>query len=83
LIVGQYTRVLVAVVLQQIADMVDHEYVWAMSLVGDGSTHRGQSFFNMHLRIYYHDNLWQSSELAPNGHVDVWTTHGAQHFQYD
>ncbi len=27
LIVGQYTRVLVAVVLQQIADMVDHEYV--------------------------------------------------------
>jgi hypothetical protein len=39
LIVGQYTRVLVTVALQQIVDMVDHESVWAMFLAGDGSTH--------------------------------------------
>jgi hypothetical protein len=41
LIVGQYTRILVAVALQQIADMVDHGSIWAMSLADDGSTHRG------------------------------------------
>jgi hypothetical protein len=57
LIVGQYTCILVAIVLQQIANMVDHESVWAMSLVGDGSTHHGQSFFDLHLRICYRGNL--------------------------
>jgi hypothetical protein len=48
---------LVTVALQQIADMVDHECVWAMSLADDGSTHYGQSFFDLHLRVYYHGNL--------------------------
>jgi hypothetical protein len=38
-IVGQYTRVLVSVALQQIALILDDESVWAMSLVGDRSTH--------------------------------------------
>jgi hypothetical protein len=57
LIVGQFTHVLVVVALQQIADMVDHESVWAMSLAGDGNTHRDQSCFNMRLCVYYHDNL--------------------------
>jgi hypothetical protein len=57
LIVGQYTCVLVAVTLHQIADMVDHESIWAMLLAGDSSTHHGQSFFNMRLRVYYRGNL--------------------------
>jgi hypothetical protein len=46
-IVGQYMRVLVIVALQQIALILDDELVWAMSLAGDGSTHRGQSFFDL------------------------------------
>jgi hypothetical protein len=56
-IVGQYTRVLVAVALQQIALILDDESVWAMSLAGNGSTHRGQSFFDLHLRVCYHGDL--------------------------
>jgi len=30
--------------------MVDHEFIWAMLLVNDGSTHYGQSFFDLRLR---------------------------------
>jgi hypothetical protein len=41
-IVGQYTRVLIAVALQEIAAILEDESVWAMSLADDGSTHRGQ-----------------------------------------
>jgi hypothetical protein len=48
---------LVAVVLQQIALILDNESVWAMSLAGDGSTHRGQSFFDLRLRICYRGDL--------------------------
>ncbi|CAK9208544.1 unnamed protein product [Sphagnum troendelagicum] len=40
-IVGQYTRVLVAIALQQITLILDDKSVWAMSLAGDESTHRG------------------------------------------
>jgi hypothetical protein len=56
-IVGQYTRVLVAVALQQIALILGDESVWAMSLAGDGSTHRGQSFFDLRLRVCYRGDL--------------------------
>jgi hypothetical protein len=51
LIVGQYVRVLVATSLQMIADMLDDDMVWAFSLVGDGSTHRGKSFFDLRMHI--------------------------------
>ncbi|RHY03057.1 hypothetical protein DYB25_011238 [Aphanomyces astaci] len=53
LIVGQYVRVLVGTSLQHIADVLDHESVWAMSLAGDSSTHRGQSFFDLRVRIIF------------------------------
>ena len=48
-IVGQYTRVLLAIALQQMAAILDDESVWAMSLAGDGSTHRGQSVLGLRL----------------------------------
>jgi hypothetical protein len=51
LIVGQYFRVLVATNLQMIADMLDEDIVWDFSLAGDGSTHRGQSSFDLRMRI--------------------------------
>lgn len=38
-IVNQYTHVLVAVALQEIVTILDDESIWAMSLVGDRSTH--------------------------------------------
>ena len=37
-ILGQYTRGLVAVALQQMATILDDEPVWTMSLAGDGSS---------------------------------------------
>jgi len=39
-IVGQYTRVLVAIALQQIVGIFDDESVWALLLAGDRSAHR-------------------------------------------
>jgi hypothetical protein len=56
-IVGQYTHVLVIVALQQIALILDNESVWAMSLAGDGSMHRAQSFFDLRLRVCYRSDL--------------------------
>jgi hypothetical protein len=53
LMVGQYIRILVGSTLQQIADYLDDESVWAMSLAGNGSTHRGQSFFDLCVRICF------------------------------
>ncbi|XP_078473017.1 uncharacterized protein LOC144734619 [Lampetra planeri] len=53
LIVTQSVRVLVAVGLQMIARIIDNPSVWAFSLAGDGSTHRGQSFFDLRTRVCY------------------------------
>ncbi len=57
LMVGQYVHILVSSTLQQIADCLDDESVWAMLLAGDGSTHRGHSFFDLRIRIYFHGQL--------------------------
>ncbi len=56
-IVGQYTHVLVIVALQQIASILDDESVWAMLLASNGSAHRGQLFFDLHVRVCYHSEL--------------------------
>ncbi len=57
LMVGQYVHVLVNSTLQQIADCLDNKFVWAMSLAGDSSMHRGQSFFDLHVRICFRGRL--------------------------
>jgi hypothetical protein len=41
LIVGQYVQVVVTDVVQNIFDIINDESVWAISLAGDNSTHRG------------------------------------------
>ncbi len=51
LIVGQFVRALVASNLQRISDLLSHRSAWAFSFAGDGSTHRGQSFFDMRVRF--------------------------------
>jgi hypothetical protein len=55
--VGQYVCVLIGSMLQQIVDCLDDESVWAMSLASDSSTHRGQSFFDLRVRICFHGRL--------------------------
>jgi hypothetical protein len=52
-IVGQYVRAGVAFAFQRIADLCVDESIWALSLAGDGSTHRSQHFFDLHLRVCY------------------------------
>jgi hypothetical protein len=58
LMVSQYVRVLVGSTLQQIVDCLNDESVWAMSLAGNGSTHHGQSFFNLRVHIYSRGRLF-------------------------
>jgi hypothetical protein len=55
--VGQYVHVLVGSTLQQIADCLDDESIWAMLLAGHDNTHRGQSFFDLHVRICFRGRL--------------------------
>jgi hypothetical protein len=43
----------VAVALQEITTILDDEFVWAMLMAGDGSTHRTQSFFDLRMRVCY------------------------------
>ncbi len=57
LMVVQYVRIMVSSTLQQIADCLDDKSVWAMSMASDGSTHRGQSFFNLRIRICFRGRL--------------------------
>jgi hypothetical protein len=51
-IIGQYVRVGVAFALQCIADLCIDKSIWALSLAGDGSTHRSQHFFDLRLRMW-------------------------------
>jgi predicted transcriptional regulator len=57
LMVSQYVCVQVGSTLQQIVDCLDDESVWAMSLAGDGSMHRGQSFSDLRVRICFRGRL--------------------------
>jgi len=43
--------------LQHITGILNDESVWAMSLAGDENTHCGQSFFDLHVRVFYHNEL--------------------------
>ncbi|KAI2495067.1 hypothetical protein MHU86_19462 [Fragilaria crotonensis] len=51
LMVGQFVRSIVAFNLQRISGLMGDHSVWAFSFAGDGSTHRGQSFFDMRVRF--------------------------------
>ncbi len=57
LIIGQYVRVVVVVVLQNISSIIHDEFVWAMLLAGDNSTHHWQSFFDLCMCACYYDDL--------------------------
>ncbi|CAK4457334.1 unnamed protein product [Aphanomyces euteiches] len=55
--IEQYVRVLVAVCLQKFSAILAHPDVWAFSIIFDGSTHRGTSFFDVRLRVCVHGVL--------------------------
>jgi hypothetical protein len=57
LIVGQYVRVLVDGNLQDISDLMGDLSFWAFSLAFDSITHFEQSFFDLHVRIYFKGRL--------------------------
>jgi hypothetical protein len=73
-IVSQYVRVLVGTSLQHIADLLDHDSVWAISLAGDGSTHRGQSFFDMRVRVCFGRKLFNLHLVA----IPMFDSHTAE-----
>ncbi|RHY65416.1 hypothetical protein DYB30_006099 [Aphanomyces astaci] len=53
----------VAVALRRIGDMLNNDKpVWAFSLAGDGSTHRGQPFFD--LRLHWHGRRLNLHQVA-------------------
>jgi hypothetical protein len=56
-IVGQYVRTGVTFALQRIVDLCVDELIWALSLAGNGSTHRGQHFFDLRLCVCYRSVL--------------------------
>jgi hypothetical protein len=56
-IVGQYVRAGITFALQHIADLCVDESIWALSLTGDDSTHHGQHFFDLHVRVCYRNVL--------------------------
>jgi hypothetical protein len=49
--VGQYGRNLVATNLNKIVDLLLHPSVWVFLVARDGSTHRSNSFFIIHICI--------------------------------
>ena len=51
LMVGQFVRSMVASKHQRISVLMGDHSVWAFSFAGNGSTHRGQSFFEMRVRF--------------------------------
>ena len=50
-IVSQYTRALVGACLQDVADLMEHSSVWALSLAFDSSTHFEQSYLDLRVRM--------------------------------
>jgi hypothetical protein len=49
--VGQYVRVLLAVALQLVSNVLCNTSVWALSLAGDASTHQGAPLLDQRIRV--------------------------------
>jgi hypothetical protein len=62
--VGHFIRVLVAISLLKLADIVALDDVWAFSLAFDGSTRRGSSFFDVRVRFCRRGVLYNLHLLA-------------------
>jgi hypothetical protein len=49
--VSKMVHVNVGANLQVLSDVLNHHDVWAFSLIDDGSTHQGVSFFDVRIRV--------------------------------
>jgi len=63
-IVGQWVRILVGGCLQQIANLLADDDLWAFALAFDGSTHRGTTFFDVRIRFGFHGVLYNMHVIA-------------------
>jgi hypothetical protein len=55
--VGQYVRVLLAVALQLVSNVLCNTSVWAFSLAGDASTHQGTPLLDQRIRVCFNGAL--------------------------
>jgi hypothetical protein len=55
--VGQYVRVLLAVALQLVSNVLCNTTVWAFSLAGDASTHQGTALLDQRIRVCFNGVL--------------------------
>jgi hypothetical protein len=55
--VGQYVRVLLAVALQLVSNVLCNTSVWAFSLAGDASTHQGAPLLDQRIRVCFNGVL--------------------------
>jgi hypothetical protein len=62
--VGQYVRVLLAVALQLVSNVLCNTSVWAFSLAGDASTHQGTPLLHQRIRMRFNGVL-MSLHLVP------------------
>ncbi|KAH6576888.1 hypothetical protein BASA60_004335 [Batrachochytrium salamandrivorans] len=56
--VGQFVRILLAVGLQVMSDVINHPFVWAFSLAADCSTHMGVPLLDQRIRVCVHGVLY-------------------------
>jgi hypothetical protein len=56
-IVGQHVRVLLAVALQLVSNVLCNSSVWASSLAGDASTHQGTPLLDQRIRVRFNGVL--------------------------
>jgi hypothetical protein len=55
--VGQYVRVLLAVALQLVSNVLCNTSVWAFSLAGEASTHQGTPLLDQRIRVCFNGVL--------------------------
>jgi hypothetical protein len=55
--VGQFVRVLLAVALQLLSNVLCNESMWAFSLAGDASTHQGTPWLDQRIRVCFNGVL--------------------------
>ncbi|RHY01598.1 hypothetical protein DYB25_012879 [Aphanomyces astaci] len=62
--VGQWVRILVGGCLQQIANLLAVDDLWALALAFDGDTHRGTTFFDVRIRFGFRGVLYNMHLIA-------------------
>ena len=62
--VANYARIVCAINLQRIADVLNDKSVWAFSLANDSSTHYGRSYFDNRIRFHRNGVLYNVHAIA-------------------